>query len=314
MSGMIVLCWLVPLLLFTYLSLFLITGRMNAQIEKTIITSADKAIEICEMQMQDLVAASRNASYIPTILDSYVEYRRTQSEQELYSDVTLFLTQQYKYNKNLLCTMLFFMDNPEEIYYTYGSSNSTAYGGVREFQDKYQKSVLDIATDNDTGVQLLCVDGRAFLIRNLVDSSFKSYAVLVMEMNTESIFESLNSVWGAIGYQVYINEEVMVTSGEYESSQWVGYPGDITKANNNSTYVHEDKNAFVYNVVQMTNNTMAFSVRLDSQAILDELQITRIMLIMLLVFMVPFDFDYFHFPVPQGKWTGAPDYAWCRRD
>ena len=287
MSGMIVLCWLIPLLLFTYVLLFLVTGKMNAQIEKTIITSADKAIEICEMQIDDVVAASRNASYITTIADSYGEYERNHSEQELYTGVTQFLTQQYKDNKNMLCTMLFFLDDPDEIYYTYGRSSRDSYVGIRRFQQNYQPTIMEQAAKKNTGVQVVHLDDHVFVVRNLVDSAFEPYGVLVMELNVDSLFEGLNSVWGAVGYRVYVDGQELLTMGEYAIKAESGFPGDLTKAYQYSIYVHEDENAYVYKVIKTSESTVGIAIQLDSQAILDELEITKIMLIVLTVFMIP---------------------------
>ena len=178
MSGMIAICWLLPLMIFTYVLLFMMTGKISTQIENTIVTSTDKAIEICVMQLDDVVTASQNASYITTIRDSYLEYRQTGSEQDLYNDVNLFLTQQYKYIQNISSTMLYFVDNPEEIYYTHGISNAANQIGIRDFQKNYQGIITEAMKKGDTGVKMLCIEDRIFMVRNLVTSSFETFAVL----------------------------------------------------------------------------------------------------------------------------------------
>lgn len=286
MSGMIICSWLIPLLLFTYGLLYLITGKMNSQIEKTIITSADKAIEICIMQLDDVVAASRNASYMTTIRDSYLQYLEDGSEQELYNKVTLFLTQQYKYNQNIKSTMLYFVDDPDEIYYTHGSTSTLNYLGVREFQEKYQSVIMEAAAKKDTGVQLLCYENRAFMIRNMVDSAFEPFAVICIELNTESVFESLNSAWGAEGFRVYLGDTELITMGDYGTSDLSGFPQNFSEYTQNSVYVHKGSDSYVYKVLKEGDSQLGIIIRLDSQAILDELEIIRIMSILLIIFML----------------------------
>lgn len=73
MVGTLLLCWLLPLTLLTGATFFFVYAKINQQIERTIVTSADKAIEMCEAQISDAVTASKNASYMPTIKDSYIE-------------------------------------------------------------------------------------------------------------------------------------------------------------------------------------------------------------------------------------------------
>ena len=263
----------------------MMTGKISTQIENTIVTSTDKAIEICVMQLDDVVTASQNASYITTIRDSYLEYRQTGSEQDLYNDVNLFLTQQYKYIQNTSSTMLYFVDNPEEIYYTHGISNAANQIGIRDFQKNYQGIITEAMKKGDTGVKMLCIEDRIFMVRNLVTSSFEPFAVLCIELNTESIFESLNSVWGAEGFRVYLNNKEMVTMGEYVESYSNDFPQDLTESQE-SVYVHKGTDAYVYKIIKQGENLIGIIICLDSQAILNEVEIIQIMSILLLAFMV----------------------------
>lgn len=294
MSGMIILCWLIPLLVFTYVLLYFMTGSINAQIERTITASADKAIEISTMQMEEVVAASRDASYMPTVKESYEKYLENSNEQDIYNEVTLFLTQQYKYNKNIKSTLLYFVDNPDKIYYTYGISN-TDYISVREFQKDYQQIIMDYVADGNTGAHGICINGKLFMVRNMVTSSFEPYAVLCMEINCESIFESLNSVWGAKGYRIYFNEEEMITIGDFGENELKGFPQNHKSSTQKSAYVTVGDEAYVHKVVSEGNNLLGIIIRLDSQAILDETGIVRIMSVLLLIFMVLLIFVIFLF-------------------
>lgn len=285
MSVMIVFCWLVPLLLFTYLLQVMVVSKMNSQIENTIVTSADKAIEICIMQMEDVITASRNASYITTVKDSYNSYLKTGNEQDLYNNVTLFLSQQYRYNKNLEKVYLYFVDKPEEIYYVHSSGNSSdnSYVGIREFEAKYQEQITKGAEAINTGVELMYLDDRLFMIRNMVDSSFEPFAIIVMELKKSSIFESLESIWGATGYDIYINAEPLIIHGKEE----FGVRNNLGVIKANSTYVHSNNASYTYKVVKGGAKRIGFVIDLDAQVIVDELAIVRSMLMLLIAFMIP---------------------------
>ncbi len=67
MVTLLVLCWLLPLAVIAYVMLYVAAGKINSQTERTIVTSVDNAVRICEMRMDAAVEASRNASYLPTI-------------------------------------------------------------------------------------------------------------------------------------------------------------------------------------------------------------------------------------------------------
>ena len=292
MSMRIVLFWLLPLLLSAAIMLFLMTKELRSQIERTIVTSADKAIDICVMRLEDVVVASRNASYITTIEDKYLQYKENGVAQDLYNSVTLFLTQQYKYDENINGALLYFTDNLDEIYYTNGASNSFNYISVKNFKEYYQNRIIETMSDSDTGVQIICIDGRMFMVRNLVDSRFKPFAVLCIEVNAESIFEALNSVWAADGYKVFVNNYDLIDAGHYKDTQLINNQKDYTKVGYGSQYISEDSEAYVHKVVKVEDANIGINICLNSQDIMNEIVSVRamyalfIICVLLLIFMI----------------------------
>ena len=75
MIGLLILCWLLPLGVIGYIMFYVAADKINGQTERTIVTSADNAIKICEMRMDAAVEASKNASYLPTIKESCYDYQ-----------------------------------------------------------------------------------------------------------------------------------------------------------------------------------------------------------------------------------------------
>lgn len=107
MVRMLLLGWLLPLLVFALGMIFSVSSMIKSQIEKTIIAAADKAVEICDMQLQEMVVSSKTASYNSTIRDSYMKYLRRGESVRDKRAINNFLAQQYKYDARILCTMLF---------------------------------------------------------------------------------------------------------------------------------------------------------------------------------------------------------------
>ena len=61
MVAMLTVGWFIPLFLLSVMVFFFVDRQINNQLEKTIITSTDKAVEICQMRIDDVVAASKTA-------------------------------------------------------------------------------------------------------------------------------------------------------------------------------------------------------------------------------------------------------------
>lgn len=287
MVRMLLVGWLLPLLVITLGMIFSVSSMIKNQIEKTIIVSADKAVEICDMQLQEMVVSSKNASYNSTIRDQYVKYLSRGENPRDKRIINNFLAQQYKYDVRILGTMLFFLDNPQELFYIYNTyqDNNTGnqlYNRKNYFMEHMQEKVIEKSESLDTGIVLMESGGHLYLVRNLVNSSFVPYAMLVMELKPEAMFESLNSIWGEEMYEIYIDGSPLFKNG----IEQVFNQGRIAKPTKGSVYYNNRKEAFVYKVVKWEGQQLAYVVELNSKSIIDETMVLRYVFMLALFFML----------------------------
>lgn len=275
-------CWLVPVALGAAGILNILSEQINNQIENTIVTSSDKAIEISQLQLADIIQASKNSSYMPTIKESYNDYLKTGEKQKLYTSVTNFLAQQYKNNPNLMYALIYFVDDQETMYYTY-SNSKVNYSNIREFKTGYMDDVTAVTENLGTGIAMMKEEGHLYLIRNLVDSTYKPYAVTVLELNTDAVFESLNSIWGCVDYTIYM-DGVKIAGEEKEWAEHFVIPDSTMKT---SKYIHTKEESYVYKVVKEGKYKFGYRVDLDTQAILDETSVVRYVSTIVVIFMLP---------------------------
>lgn len=285
---MLALCWLLPLMLFTVAILGFTYNKIHNNIENSIVTSMDKAIEICEMQLEDAMTASRNASYLPVIRQCYREYQKNPNMQKLGEDTTKFLEQQYRFNESFLTTMLYYTDNPYKIYYTYSNSNVEAsnYSGVRQFEDSALETVITISEELDTNIELISVEGHLYMVRNLVNSKYQPYAVIIMDLNKESVFSSMKSIWGYQDLDVYLDERSLVQSGKKHSIS----AEFLEKALESTVYHIDNDGDWAYRMKKQGLHKMLYVVSLDSEAIIGELDGIRYFIFFMVLFMFPLIF------------------------
>ncbi len=282
--------WLVPVMVIALCMVYFVSSMLNQQIEKTIETSTDKAVEICEMKLKEIMRASKNASYIQTLRDSYYEYLRTEDETHLYTNITYFLNQQYKYDESMLCTMIFLLDNPEQIYYTYNTYQENnvgrdGYNRVSYFKENMLDKVLLAGEALDTATMLISEEEHIYMIRNLVDSNFKPYAMIVIELHPANVFGSLESVWGEEAYEIYLEGERLCPM---ESE---GAP-DISLLKKEGGIVRDipfgdRKVSYSYQTTRFEKQKIMYVVRIDSRTILDEFYMLRYALILVVVSLIP---------------------------
>ena len=272
MLRVLALGWFVPLTAIVVAFLVVVSGRIDRQSQRLITTSMEKAADISILRLLDCIDSSKDASYLSYIGDYWAEYQESGDSGKLYNDVTTFLSAHYKYDPSFDITVLIFTDEPETLYYT---GNTTGRGSVsrfRFFKDQVQEKALLISEDLDTRTEFFAMGGHVYMIRNLMGRGFKRYAVLVMEINPQEVFESLKSVWEYRGMEVSFKEDKLYGEGSYEGSQ------DIITCTRKSV-----------------DGEFTFSVSYDGTAVGLEKRSINITFMILIVFLIPLIVLLFYF-------------------
>lgn len=294
MMAMLVLGWILPVMVIAFGMMSVVSSMLNRQIERTIISSTDKAVEICGLKLEEILTASRYASYSNTIRDSYYEYKKNGSEWELYADITYYLNQQYKYDDSMLCTMVFLTDNPDEIYYTYNTYEGNNEGNqgrerVSYFRKNVQGQVLERSAELDTGAELVLEGGHLYMVRNLVDASFHPFAMLVIELSIPDIFSGLDGVWGEQAYQVYL-EGVPIFDTVFPEENILSRAGSAQ-----TVYVEGDTDNYSYRGTTFGGQQLLYAVQISRANTLDEIKMLRYVGAVVLVCLIPLIFMIFYF-------------------
>ncbi|WP_312100053.1 histidine kinase [Lachnoclostridium sp.] len=289
MMRTLILCWVLPFTLLTIIVIEFVYHNLNQQTEQTIVNSTEKAVEICLSRMQDSIIASKNASYLPTIRERYNQYLLDNNYLVLYEKVTLFLTQQYKFDDRLLSTMLIFTDNPNDVYYTYSNKYKSTYSNVQYFKRNVLAKVIEISKDLDTKVKFLPFDDRVYMVRNLMTPNFEPYAVIAMELNNETVFESISTIWGYEAGTIYKNGSFLWGSKENE---YLTRYDDIT---NQSVYYKNEKGSYVYKTLKYNQDVLTFVAKLDSEVILYEMDALRYIVTLSIPLLIAFALIVFRF-------------------
>lgn len=292
MTRMLVLGWLLPLMLLSISMLVLVANKNSKQIEETILVSTKKVVESCNTKINEAIIASRNASYLSTIKNSYYQYLQDGNTRELYTDVTQFLNQQYKYNDMIRSTMLYFVEQPEMVYYTYSNVAGATYSSVWDFMTNEQGAIQKEAETIGTGIKFMNVNGKLYLIRNMVTPNYEPFAVIVMEMNTKTLFEKLQSVVWYVDSMVYMDDGILIdsrTNGVGDYSQY------LSKSYAREPYLQDGEEKMVVMSTKIERQHFTYVIKLDKAAIVDENDMIIYMFMIFLLFMLPLIIIIFYF-------------------
>ena len=288
--------WFLPLLVTNGIMSIMATRKVHTQIDRSVTTSMEKAAEIMELQLAESETASKNASYLNVIREAYLTYQDGGNRRDFQTTVFTFLEQQYMFHKNCQAVNLVFREYPDDIYYTYNNSTGGTYRDITYFKTYVAKDLLEEMDDLDTRTELRSYDGRLYMIRNLVDSKFHPFAILAIELNEESLMESLKSVWGYENAVVYL-DGTYALSMEGGDSLHYGEEQQKRLAENGSFIEHASgrQNPYVYKRLKLYHSTLDCVVELDRSAIYAEIKTIRYVYGILAVFALPLVFIIYNF-------------------
>mgnify|MGYP001172616643 FL=1 len=288
--------WFLPLLVTNGIMSIMATRKVHTQIDRSVTTSMEKAAEIMELQLAESETASKNASYLNVIREAYLTYQDGGNRRDFQTTLFTFLEQQYMFHKNCQAVNLVFREYPDDIYYTYNNSTGGTYRDITYFKTYVAKDLLEEMDDLDTRTELRSYDGRLYMIRNLVDSKFHPFAILAIELNEESLMESLKSVWGYENAVVYL-DGTYALSMEGGDSLHYGEEQQKRLAENGSFIEHASgrQNPYVYKRLKLYHSTLDCVVELDQSAIYAEIKTIRYVYGILAVFALPLVFIIYNF-------------------
>ena len=277
---LLVIIWLVPITMASFIVFFLVSGKMSAQVTAELSLSMNKALYSIETGLDECVNASRNATYFNVISESWSTYKKTGEKQALYDSMTLYLSSQYRFNQNLDTTMVFFTEDPDLFYSTYSSGSS--YDNVLYFKNYYLKDALAIGESLDSGIMLYNGGSSLYLLRNLLNDKYKPFAMIVMELNKSNIFDALNTVWA-------YDEAYVFSGGEQIYGNAVTLPPafELSKATGGPVVEKFEGKYYVYLTENYNGIIMSYVVRLDSGLLFGEIKATYSFLVIVLAFLIP---------------------------
>ena len=280
--------WLFPLLMLTFIIIFFVSANSHKQVEQTIMTSLEKSTQIVSMQIKDCETASKNASYMQVIAENYQTYYIQGEKEEFHRKVILFLEQQYQFNDNCRTAELIMLEDPAEKYYVMNvTGNKGTYRDIEFFYGTAQDRILEAAQDLDTRTTLVGLEGRVYMVRNLVNSKFQPYAVLVLELNPSSLMESYAGIWGYESAAFYWNGELMMAGRQEERHLSEELREQLEKEEELYVRGGRRESIHAYRRLNLYGGIMVIAVSVDKGITHAGINSLESLFLILLLFMIP---------------------------
>lgn len=279
----VMISWVLPVLLVVGVTGYYTINNINDQIVNTITTYVNNSIQISSSNINSAIRDSRNASYYPSINDAYQKYKKNKDTTQLYDDISKFLNSTYKYDSKYLATMMFFTNKPDVIYYAYNDIHGQSYDEVIKYQKTLHDEIVSLSDNLLSDIKFIYRDNNLFMVRNLLDANFKPYAVIVMNLNINEIFGSLNNILYQTDITIFLDETPVLISGD--TIDLNEYADLIPK--NNNVFTKESNNSVIYGSKMTDGGLLSYVIKLDKKQLLHELVTFNRVLLCMVILIIP---------------------------
>lgn len=212
MSLIILLCWLLPMVIAASVTGWYLLSGAGRQKERAMDEQFQLNLHLGTNRVDSAVEASRLPSYDPELREAWSQYRHNGSYPQLYRRLSSLLGRLYQSDSRFLYGVFCFADNPEDRVITVvNGSAGLFHNQVREQWTADSAAVLELAAGLDTTVGFLEREGRVYLVRNMMDSSYRPIGVLALALDPDYFFGDLALLPWASAVSVRLEPEVTLT-------------------------------------------------------------------------------------------------------
>ena len=240
--------WVLPfLVIIGTIGTYMLTSQESSQMER-LISQVELNTKICVERIQGVIADSRQANYDRILYDQYKKYKRGEvGKSVLDNSIQTYLDSQYSQKKNNSIAVFMLADEPLTNKTTsYNFSTGGSFAQITTFFNKDAEEVLAYAETLDTAVGFFQQDGRLYIVRNMMDSKFVPWGILVNRINVDYCFETLLKFQEDFNVRVNLNQVPIIETGD--DSAWDNVP-ELVFERKASYMFHKDR-AYTYHKVK----------------------------------------------------------------
>ena len=281
-------CRVLPLLLIIALLGFASSRQIREQVLSGVRTGILQSAQVCAGQLETAVNAAYGATYNSDVLGSaWRAYRggspEVKGDQDmLYASVTSYLKAQYRYDMRFALSMVCYIEEPDQIYYTHDTTRGATFSQFSDYHTRLHAQVMEYARGLGTNVGFYQdeeTDG-IFLVRNLVDGTdYEPYAVLILQLDRMSFFDNLVNVAYSKDVTVWLADTPVTLKGAAITAPERERGEHESESGRNLSFVTGEEPFSSYH--------LGYAVRLDSSLLSKTLSSTWLLILVVSLLVVP---------------------------
>lgn len=190
------LCWILPIVIVTAMAGILLNRNYNANRREIADADAESAMHQAQIRMLSVLEDAKAVSYDGVVRETYRNYLSNGIRTGVYQTVTEYLSQKFTRSSSYQAVFISFLNEDLDIHTYAASSGSARLNLLRNYTGEVFPVVKELLSGRDTGIFFMEQDGQLYLVRNLLDRRFVPYAILVIQLESQEVFQSVNAIVG----------------------------------------------------------------------------------------------------------------------
>lgn len=258
-------CWFLPFCLIIGVAAYYIISNQYGARAESVVDQLVYNNQICVERMNAAITASRKATYDQTLEKAWRSYSRGETAyNSLYSVSNDYISREYRQNQCFSATILWSYEDPEKM--NQGIYNNAAGGTYQQVQTYWQEDherVKAYLETLDTSLGYIDIDGRLYMVRNLLDNSYHPFGALIMRLNTSYCFGPLIDYPQAESVTVRLDGQDILLKGSAEEE----HAAIPVVRDGQSGYLHKNGDLYVYDIQKEDYYELAVLMKAYQEAI-----------------------------------------------
>lgn len=218
----VILCWVMPILLVAASGFFLLSRNYERSMRQELELAGDFAISQFATHFDAVIFDSKTVSYDGVVRSAYRAYSIDGDRAALYRSVSNYLKQNFARRESTDAAFLSFWELPGLLPYISNQGEDSSRAVLAAYAEIEPVILADMA-EEDTKIRLYARNGALYAARNLLDSSMKPYATVVINCSIPYLtapLASLNLIspaWGEIDSFSFSPEGSLLTAEKPET-------------------------------------------------------------------------------------------------
>lgn len=185
--AIVLLCYLLPVVVLGFYVGGTVLADFRERMDSALVTGMDYSLMLTEESLRKLVTLSQDAVYDGELADAAAQRDGGDiSEGEFLRRARSYLERKYSREDLVTFAACFTPDNPDLLLVNRGGSEAAAV-----YQGSAHETVKGMSEALDTRGRFARLDGRLYLVRNLINLRMKPYGMLVLGVDEELLLQPL---------------------------------------------------------------------------------------------------------------------------